>query len=112
MRELGLKDAFSVARIIKSADLKNEIVEFAKNVKTKDKKNAQEVGLEFIVTMISSLSSKEVENEFYSLYADIRGDITPEQASLMDITEVIADIKHIIAENDIQSFFTSLSALT
>lgn len=54
--------------------------------------------------MISSLSSKEVENEFYSLYADIRGDITPEQASLMDITEVIADIKHIIAENDIQSF--------
>ena len=61
--------------------------------------------------MISSLSSKEVENEFYSLYADIRGDITPEQASLMDITEVITDIKHIIAENDIQSFFTSLSAL-
>ena len=40
MRKLGLKDAFSVARIIKSADLKNEIVEFAKNVKIKDKKNA------------------------------------------------------------------------
>ena len=112
MRKLGLKDAFSVARIIKSADLKNEIIEFAKNVKAKDKKNVQEVGLEFIVAMISSLSSKEIENEFYSLYADIRGDITPEQASLMDITEVITDIKHIIADNDIQVFFTSLSALT
>lgn len=111
MRKLGLKDAFSVARIIKSADLKNEIFEFAKYVKTKGKKNKQEVGFEFVITMISSLSSKEVENEFYSLYADIRGDITPEQASLMDITEVITDIKHIIAENDIQSFFTSLSAL-
>ena len=111
MRKLGLKDAFSVARIIKSADLKNEIFEFAKYVKTKDKKNKQEVGLEFVITMISSLSSKEVENEFYSLYADIRGDITPEQASLMDITEVITDIKNIIVENDIQSFFTSLSAL-
>lgn len=112
MRKLAIKDAFVLARIIKKADIKAEIAEFANKVKEKDKAdNAEAIGIEFVVTILSALSDKEVEQEFYSLFADIVGDMTAEQASLMSIPDVISKCKGIFKENDIKSFFTSLSAL-
>lgn len=112
MRKLAIKDAFALARIIKKADIKAEIAEFANKVKEKDKAdNAEAIGIEFVVTILSALSDKEVEQEFYSLFADIVGDMTAEQASLMSIPDVINKCKEIFKENDIKSFFTSLSAL-
>lgn len=117
MRKLNIKDAFSLARIIKKADIKEEIADFANRIATKrtDSKestvNTEAVGLEFVVTLITSLSSKDTEQEFYALLADIRGDITADEVSKLSIPEALDNVKAIIRENDIKSFFTSLSAL-
>ena len=73
--------------------------------------NTEAVGLEFVITLITSLSNKETEQEFYSLLADIRGDITADDVSKLSIPEVLDNVKAIIRENDVKSFFTSLSAL-
>lgn len=64
-----------------------------------------------MITLLTSLSNKETEQEFYSLLADIRGDITADDVSKLSIPEVLDNVKAIIRENDIKSFFTSLSAL-
>lgn len=45
------------------------------------------------------------------MLADIRGDITADDVSKLSIPEVLDNVKAIIRENDIKSFFTSLSAL-
>ena len=117
MRKLNIKDAFTLARIIKKADIKEEIADFANRIATKKRNskdetvNTEEVGLEFVVTLLSSLSSKEIEQEIYALLADIREDITAEEVSKLSIPELLGDVKTIIRENDIKSFFTSLSAL-
>ncbi len=116
MRKLSIKDAFTLARIIKSADIKDEIADFANRIAVKNNSkdetvNTEAVGLEFVVTLITSLSSKDTEQEFYALLADIRGDITADEVSKLSIPEVLDNVKTIIRENDIKSFFTSLSAL-
>lgn len=114
MRKLNIKDAFTLARIIKKADIKEEIADFANRIAVKKNSkdetvNTEAVGLEFVVTLLSSLSSKEIEQEIYALLADIRGDITADEVSKLSIPEVLDNIKTIIRENDIKSFFTSLS---
>lgn len=117
MRKLNIQDAFALARIIKSADIKDEIAEFANRIATKKSEsknqdetiNTEAVGLEFVVTLITSLSNKSTEQEFYALLANIRGDITAEDVSSLSITEVLDNVKTIIKENDIKNFFISLS---
>lgn len=116
MRKLNIKDAFTLARIIKKADIKEEIADFANRIAIKkngkdETVNTEAVGLEFVITLITSLSSKDTEQEFYALLADIRGDITADEVSKLSIPEVLDNVKTIIRENDIKSFFTSLSAL-
>lgn len=116
MRKLNIKDAFTLARIIKKADIKEEIADFANRIAVKNNGkdetvNTEAVGLEFVITLLTSLSNKETEQEFYSLLADIRGDITADDVSKLSIPEVLDNVKTIIRENDIKSFFTSLSAL-
>lgn len=116
MRKLSIKDAFTLARIIKKADIKEEIADFANRIAVKkngkdETVNTEAVGLEFVITLITSLSSKDTEQEFYALLADIRGDITADEVSKLSIPEILDNIKTIIRENDIKSFFTSLSAL-
>lgn len=116
MRKLNIKDAFTLARIIKSADIKEEIADFANRIAVKkhgkdETVSTEAVGLEFVITLLTSLSNKETEQEFYSLLADVRGDITADDVSKLSIPEVLDNVKAIIRENDIKSFFTSLSAL-
>ena len=116
MRKLNIKDAFTLARIIKSADIKEEIADFANRIAVKKSNkdetvNTEAVGLEFLITLLTSLSNKETEQEFYSLFADVRGDITADDVSKLSIPEVLDNVKAIIRENDVKSFFTSLSAL-
>lgn len=116
MRKINIKDAFTLARIIKKADIKEEIADFANRIAVKNNSkdetvNTEAVGLEFVITLLTSLATKETEQEFYSILADIRGDITADEVSKLSIPEVLDNVKAIVRENDIKSFFTSLSAL-
>lgn len=115
MRKLGLKDAFALARILKAANLRNEIVGFANEITTRKKSgnkvNLNDVGLEFVLTLITSASSSDVEKKIYELYADIKG-CTAEEVSMADFTTLKADIAEIIDINDLKAFFRSASALT
>ena len=45
------------------------------------------------------------------MLADIRGDITADDVSKLSIPEVLDNVKAIIRENDIKSFFTSALVL-
>ena len=98
MRKLSIKDAFTLARIIKSANIKEEIADCANRIAVKKNSkdetvNTEAVGLEFVITLLTSLSNKETEQEFYSLLADIRGDITADDVSKLSIPEVLDNVK-------------------
>jgi hypothetical protein len=114
MRKLSIKDAFTLARIIKKADIKEEIADFANRIAIKNNSkdetvNTEAVGLEFVITLLTSLATKETEQEFYSLLADIRGDITADDVSKLSIPEVLDNVKAIIRRMILRVFYLALS---
>jgi len=129
MRKLGLKDAFALARIIKIAGIRDEIVAFGYEVRERQKaaeaaKNendekgeaalelsTERAGFEFIITIITSIADERAEQLFYKLYADIKQDVTPEEVSLYDFETIKTDVSELVKKNDLKSFFRSASAL-
>lgn len=108
MRKLGLKDAFALARIVKAANLREEIVAFASAKSGSD--NVKEVGFEFVLAMITSIGEPKAERMIYELYADIKGD-TAENVALYDIKTLKKDFDILVEENDLHHFFNLASSL-
>jgi len=108
MKKLALKHAFLLARIIKAANIRAEIVQFASEIQSG--KSADEVGMEFIITMIQAAADENVEKKIYELYAELKG-VKPEEISEYDFATVKADMKALVAENNLKDFFQSVSAL-
>lgn len=115
MRKLTLPDAFAFARILKAADIKNEIVNFSKEIiSRKNKKqeiNINEIGLEFVVTLITAAADVKVEEKIYSFLASVC-EMDVENIKKLNISQIKEIISEIIAENDLKTFFQSASALT
>lgn len=124
MRKIGLKDAFALARIIKSAGIRKEIISFANQIRTEQENTEQEnteqataansyiekVGFEFFLMLIEAISDEKNEQKLYELYADIKG-VSPDDIALLGFAEIKADMQELIEQNDLKNFFQSLSAL-
>ena len=108
MKKLALRHAFALARIIKAADIRSEVVAFASEFR--EGKDVNEVGMEFILTMIQAAADETVEKKIYQLYADLKGTNADEVADY-DLETVKTDMKKLIEQNDLKSFFNSVSAL-
>lgn len=108
MRKLNTQDAFKMARLLKYAGVKEIILDSYK--KGKETINAQELGVEIIFTLVDSFGDKKVELDFY----DLVGGITEKGAEVVmnqDLSATIEDVKAIWNENDMASFFNSVSVL-
>jgi hypothetical protein len=114
MRKLGLMDAFSFARLIKAADIRQEIAGFAAEISARKQANttlnADDIGIEFVLTLITNSSTVEVESKIYELYASIK-ECSVEDVKTTDFETLKNDLKEIIAMNDLKAFFHSVSAL-
>ena len=115
MRKLTLPDTFAFARILKAADIKSEIVNFSKEIiSRKNKKqeiNIDEIGLEFVVTLITAAADVKVEEKIYSFLASVC-EMDVENVKKLNLSQIKEIISEIIAENDLKTFFQSASALT
>ena len=115
MRKLTLPDTFAFARILKAADIKSEIVNFSKEIiARKNKKqeiNIDEIGLEFVVTLITAVADVKVEEKIYSFLASVC-EMDVENVKKLNLSKIKEIISEIIAENDLKTFFQSASALT
>ena len=114
MRKLGLADAFSMARIIKAAEVKDEIIAFASEVQARTKSgeavNVESIGFEFMLTLISAAANEKVEKEIYKLYASLKG-CKPDDVKMLGLSEIRADIAELIKKNDLKNFFHLASRL-
>lgn len=115
MRKLTLTDTFAFARILKAADIKNEVINFAKEILARKNKkqglNIEEIGLEFVITLITAAADVKVEEKIYSFLASIC-EMEIENVKKLNLAQIKEIIKIIIAENDLMAFFQSASSLT
>jgi len=109
MRKLQTSDIFNTLRLIKKANLKEEIKPILQMASEGDL-NVKEVGINGILGVLEILSEKKAEHAIYEVLAG-PFEITPEQVEQMDILTLTENIETLIGENDLKRFFTLLAGM-
>lgn len=110
MRKLCTKDVFSVARIIKHCNAKEELAKVAELAAEK-KLSAEKAGIDVFMTIVEAAADKEQEKRIYELLADI-AEKSADDIQNQSLEATLKDLKQIVAENNIAVFFKNASRLT
>ena len=109
MRKLQTKDVFATMRIIKKANMREEIKPFIK-LASEGSINIEDIGIEGILGLIETLSEKNAENAIYEVLSGPFECKSDEVAS-MELNTLKENLEALAKENDLKVFFTSLVGL-
>lgn len=109
MRKLQTTDVFNAMRLIKKANLKEEIKPYLK-LAASGRISPEDIGIESILGLIETLSEQKSESAIYEVLAP-PFEMTPEEVAKMEIEPFIEALQTLAKENNIKVFFTSLSGL-
>ena len=123
MRAINTGDVFRLARIIKAADIKDQIVGFVKKgqeispkilesdtdkIKEKKKREYDEkikdLGVDIVFSILMNCVDEKIEKQLYILMGDIL-EKKPDEVREQPLEQTVSDIKEIIDNNDTISFF-------
>ena len=109
MRKLQTRDVFNALRLIKKAELKEEIKPVVKLAADGDLK-IEDIGIEGILTCIEIFTEKKAESAIYDFLA---GPLEKDAGDVekMELMELVEGLKQISEENDLKAFFTILSGM-
>lgn len=101
---------FKLLKVVKKIGILEELKTMFKTASTKDKKELEkaqeEIGMDFVVRIISGLDS--AEQEFYELIACVK-EIDVKEAKDLDFNETIEVLKAIFLSEVFRGFLFSLS---
>ena len=108
MRNLKAPDLFSLSRIIKKMNVKEEIKALAKDITgvTEEEKVKAEQTMQIDLLMLFIENIGSAEKEIYKLLADLNG-ITSKEIENMDLDKLIDIIKELFEQKSLGSLFTT-----
>lgn len=109
MRKIEFQDAFTMARIIKKADIKTTI---AAAVKKGSEEGASEkdIGIDVLFAVIQATGNEGIDKEVYELLGNVT-ELGAETIKHQSIGDTIKQIKQIAKENNLEDFFKSVQEL-
>lgn len=113
MRKIQTQDVFKLARIIKSADLKNEISNAIEQINAgskKDKNLSEKVGVRVFLTIVEGCADVKTEEQIYELIGGI-AEIPASDIKTQSLDATIELIKKIASENNMVNFFSTAGTL-
>lgn len=112
MRKIITSDVFKMARIIRKANAKEEMIKvFSKMEELKGDESKtledvkKEVGMEIVAYLIESCGDEEVEKLLYNLLSGI-AEKKENDIKNQSLDTTIEMLKQIAKENDLQNFFS------
>ncbi|HCP14821.1 MAG TPA: hypothetical protein DIT32_03460 [Peptococcaceae bacterium] len=109
MRKLQTQDIFNTFRIIKKANLKEEIKPIIKMAGSGEL-NIEDVGIEGILGVIEIMTESKAEQAIYEVLSG-PFEMDPAKIRHMDLIELAANLETLSKENDLKRFFTLLAGL-
>ena len=107
MRKLRTIDLFAAMRIMRNANLREELKPVIK-MGAEGKVDVTDLGIEGVLYLIEATGSPKVEKAFYDFLAG-PFECKAEDIEQMELTELFKNLKEFAEENDLTSFFTQLS---
>lgn len=109
MRKLQTSDIFNTLRLIKKANLREEIKPILKMAGSGEMK-VEDVGIEGILGFIEILTEKKSEHAIYEILAG-PFEMDPKDIEQMDLITLAENLETLAQENDLRRFFTLLAGL-
>lgn len=109
MRKLQTSDVFNAMRLIKKANLKEEIRPILLRA-GEGNLNVEEIGIEGILGFIEIITEKKSEQAIYEVLAG-PFELKPQEIESMPLDLLVENLQQLAKENDIKSFFSLLSGL-
>jgi hypothetical protein len=109
MRKLQTSDVFNAMRLIKKANLKEEIKPVLK-MAAAGEMNVEDVGIEGILSLIEILAEKKSEQAIYDVLAG-PFEMEPKDVEKMDLNVLADNLDALAKENDLKRFFSLLAGL-
>lgn len=110
MRKINTEDVFKMARLIKNGNI-GQIISDAYAAGMKKDADSQQIGIKVVMDIMCSCTDAKVENQIYELIAGIC-EKKLEDIKTQSFETTIEDVKKIVKENNILSFFESASDLS
>lgn len=107
MRKIQTTDLFNALRMIRKANLKEDIKPILKMAGSGDLK-VEDVGISGILAFIEILSEKKCEQAIYEVLAPIF-EVDVKDVAKMDLIELVENLQTLAKENDLKRFFTLLA---
>lgn len=107
MKKIQTSDLFSAMRVIKIANIKEELKPIVKKASEKNA-DVEDVGLEAIITIMESLCAKNAEVALYEFLGNLF-EMQSSEVGKLDLNELVEKINELVQENDLKSFFSLLS---
>ena len=106
MKKLTGKHVFAMAKIIKAANLKDELGEVIAKAQTGEM-STEKVGIEGLMTVINACGDDKVEQRVY----DLLDDVFESKVADMSLEAIGQSFKQLAQENNLMSFFKSAGLL-
>ena len=109
MRKLKTTDIFEAMRVIRKANIKEELTPFVKEAAQSDKP-IEDIGVLGFLTLFEILSSKGAEQGIYDFLSK-PFEMTPKEVADLEIADLVKLLNEMKELNDLSVFFGSLSGL-
>lgn len=106
MRKLQTSDVFSAMRLIKKANLKEELRPVLRRASTSNL-SVEDVGIEAIIDFMGIISEKNAEQAIYEVLAG-PFEITAKEVETMPPMQLVNNLTELAKENDLKVFFQAL----
>lgn len=109
MRKIEFQDVFTMARIIKKADLKTALAEAIKKGSEKEA-SEKDIGIDVLFAFVQATGNEGMDKEVYELLGSIT-ELGAETVKHQSMGDTIKQFKQIAEENNLKDFFKSVQAL-
>ena len=114
MRKLETHDVFRMARIIKTAGIKEEIAEILAKKETNEKQEIEavqeKIGIKIVFCIIEACSSEKLEGMLYDFIAGV-SEKSAEDIKHMSLDALVDLFKEMASMNNLATFFNAAGRL-
>ena len=109
MRKLNTSDVFAALRLIRAANLREEIKPVMR-VASEGKLSVEDVGIDGIISVVEMLAEKKAEKAMYEVLSG-PFEMEPEEVANMELVQFAENLQQLAKENDLRAFFGYVSGI-
>ena len=109
MKKLQTSDIFAAMRVVKAADVKEQLKPILRKV-SEGKTSVEDIGIEAVLTILECAANVKAESAVYNFLSS-PFEMSADEVAALPLDAFMANLEKLAKENDLGGFFKRLSDL-